>query len=142
MPQPLKPSAWIVVVVGFLSLAVAFSTRATLGLVMPVWQAELGWSASFISGVAAGALLVMAVTAPIAGLLIDRVGPRVSLSAGLALVSLGAGMVATTSDRFVFAVGFGVIAAVGFGIVALHTVSTAVALVFERNRGLATVLSR
>lgn len=135
-----KPNAsgWIVVIVGFMALAVAFSTRATLSLVMPVWQAELGWSASFISGVAAGALVVMALTAPIAGLLVDRVGPRVALSTGLALVSLGAAMVATTSSELVFALGFGVIAAVGFGIVALHTVSTAIAMLFTEKRGLAT----
>jgi MFS family permease len=131
-------SASVVVIVGFLALAVAFSTRATLGLVMSVWQAELGWSASFISGVAASALVVMALTAPVAGLLVDRVGVRASLSTGLALVALGASIVAATSNPVFFAIGFGGIAAIGFGIVALHTVSTAVAMVFDRNRGLAT----
>lgn len=131
-------SATVVVIVGFLALAVAFSTRATLGLVMPVWQAELGWSASFISGVAASALIVMAMTAPMAGLLVDRVGARAALSTGLALIAVGAATVAYTSSPIVFAIGFGGIAAIGYGIVALHTVSTAVALVYERNRGLAT----
>jgi len=124
-----------------MSLAVAFSTRATLGLVMPVWQAELGWTASFISGVAASAFIIMALTAPIAGLMLDRVGPRTSPSVGLFLVAIGAGLVATTSSAVVFAIGFAGVAAVGFGIVALHTVSTAVALVFDRNRGLATGLA-
>lgn len=141
MPTTPDRSASAVVVVGFLALAVAFSTRATLGLVMPVWQAELGWSASFISGVAASALVVMALTAPAAGLLVDRIGARASLSAGLALVAAGASIVATTSDPVIFAIGFGGVAAVGFGIVALHTVSTAVALAFDRNRGLATGLA-
>ncbi|MCU0825997.1 MAG: MFS transporter [Tabrizicola sp.] len=131
-------SATAVVIVGFLSLAVAFSTRATLGLVMPFWQAELGWSASFISGVAASALVVMALTAPLAGLLVDRVGARAALAAGLGLVATGAAMVASTSSPIVFAIGFGGFAAIGFGIVALHTVSTAIAMVYERNRGLAT----
>ena len=124
--------------VGFLALAVAFSTRATLGLVMPVWQAELGWSASFVSGVAASALIVMALSAPMAGVLVDRFGARVTLSTGLMLVAVGAAAVTTTSNPIVFAIGFGGIAAIGFGIVALHTVSTAVAMVYERNRGLAT----
>lgn len=127
-----------VVIIGFLSLAVAFSTRATLGLVMPFWQAELGWSASFVSGVAASALVVMALTAPLAGVLVDRVGARAALAAGLGLVATGAAMVASTSNPIVFAIGFGGFAAIGFGIVALHTVSTAIAMVYERNRGLAT----
>lgn len=138
MPATSNRAASAVVIIGFLALAVAFSTRATLGLVMPVWQAELGWSASFISGVAASALIVMALTAPVAGLLVDRVGVRVSLSTGLALVAVGASVVAATSNPVFFAIGFGGIAAIGFGIVALHTVSTAVAMAFDRNRGLAT----
>lgn len=79
----------------------------------------------------------MALTAPIAGRIVDRIGPRVALSAGLALVSLGAPLLATTRSEFVFALGFGVIAAVGFGVVALHNVSTAVAMLLSEKRGLA-----
>ena len=40
--------------VSFVALGVVMSMRATLGLLMPVWEAEFGWSRSFIS--AGGAL--------------------------------------------------------------------------------------
>jgi MFS family permease len=129
---------WVVVGFGFLALALAFSARAALGLVMPIWTQELGWSRSFISGAAAAALLVMAAVAPFAGRLIDRQGVRITLVAGLALVGGGCLMVSATSHSLLFLVAFSVISAIGFGIVATHVVSTAIARMFERNRGLAT----
>lgn len=129
---------WLVVGFGFLALALAFSARATLGLVMPIWAQELGWSRSFISGAAATALLVMACVAPFAGRFIDRHGVRVTLALGLALVGCGCLFVSATSNAIVFLVAFSGISATGFGIVATHVVSTAIARLFDDNRGLAT----
>lgn len=129
---------WLVVGFGFVALALAFSARATLGLVMPIWAQELGWSRSFVSGAAATALLVMAAVAPFAGRFIDRQGVRVTLALGLALVGGGCLIVSATSSAFVFLIGFSGISAIGFGIVATHVVSTAIACRFDQNRGLAT----
>jgi MFS family permease len=129
---------WLVVGFGFLALALTFSARATLGLVMPIWAQELGWSRSFVSGAAATALLVMACVAPFAGRFIDRHGVRVTLALGLALVGCGCLIVSATSDAIAFLVAFSGISAIGFGIVATHVVSTAIARLFDNNRGLAT----
>lgn len=130
--------SWLVVGFGFLALALAFSARATLGLVMPVWSQELGWSRSFVSGAAAGALLVMATVAPFAGRLVDRHGVRATLSLGLVLIGIGCLIVSAASNRWLFLAAFSGLSAVGFGIVASHVVSTAIARLFDANRGLAT----
>src|SRR5260370_24079476 len=61
------PAGWPVVAIGFLALSLAFSARAALGLVMPVWQVELQWSRGMISAGGAAAPLRMAAVAPIAG---------------------------------------------------------------------------
>lgn len=127
----------LIVFFGFLALALAFSARAALGLMMPVWEAELGWSRGFISGAGAAALIVMAMVAPFAGRLADRFGSRWALTLGLSALSVGCALVAMTSNRLVFLIGFSGIAAIGFGIVATHIVSTAIANSFERHRGLA-----
>ncbi len=129
---------WSVVGFGFLALALAFSARATLGLVMPIWSQELGWSHGFISGSAAMALLVMAAVAPFAGRLADRHGVRATLALGLGFVGVGCLIVAGTSNAAIFVLGFSGLAAIGFGIVAAHVVSTAIARLFDKNRGLAT----
>jgi MFS family permease len=122
---------------GFLALALSFSARAALGLVMPVWGAELGWSRSFVSGAGVMALVVMACIAPFAGRLVDRRGPRFVLGAGLVAVAAGSVMIAATSSRVAFMIAFGLVSAVGFGTVATHVVSTSIAQTVRRRQGLA-----
>lgn len=133
---PARP--WALVGFGFLALALAFSARAALGLIMPVWQDELGWSSSFLSGAGAGALVVMAVVAPFAGRLVDRMGPRFTLNLGLGILGIGCAIVATMSSKALFIIGFSGFCGVGFGIVATHAVATAVTRAFDTQRGLAT----
>src|SRR5260370_41860036 len=100
--SPAPFGRWLVVGFGFLALALAFSARATVGLVMPIWDRELGWSRSFVSGAAAVALLVMAMVAPFAGRMIDRHGVRMTLAVGLALTGIGSLAVGMTSSPVVF----------------------------------------
>lgn len=129
---------WTVVVFGFLALAIAFSARAALGLIMPVWQSEFGWSSGYISSVGAAALIVMAIVAPFAGRLIDRKGPRFTLNLGMGLLGVGCTLVAMMNSKLIFVIGFAGFCAVGFGIVATHVVATAVTRAFSRSTGLAT----
>jgi MFS family permease len=140
-PRPDQPPfnllPWLVVGFAFLALALSFSARAATGLVMPIWESELGWSRSHVSSTVAITLLVMAGLAPIAGRMVDRHGVRVLLAGGLVLIGIGCLAIAATSNRFVFSVALAGIAGVGFSIVATHVVSTAIARLFDRNRGLA-----
>lgn len=129
---------WTVVVFGFLALALAFSARAGLGLIMPVWQREFGWSSSYISGVGATALIVMALVAPFAGRMVDKMGPRFTLNLGLGLLGAGCSIVAMMNGKVMFTIGFAGFSAIGFGIVATHVVATAVTRSFDKNTGLAT----
>ncbi|MEZ5936084.1 MAG: MFS transporter [Alphaproteobacteria bacterium] len=128
---------WLVVGLCFLALALAFSTRAALGLVMPVWSGEFDWSRSFVSGVGAMALIVMACAAPAAGRLVDRYGPRLALVLGLIALAAGSGVMALNSSPTVLVAAYSVVTAIGFGIIATHVVSTGIARLFDRQRGLA-----
>ena len=137
-PQTMPLARWIIVAFGFFALSLSFSGRAALGLVMPVWQAEFGWSSSYISGVGASALIVMALVAPVAGRLVDRKGPRFTLNLGMGLLGIGCAIVAAMTNKIAFVVGFSGFCAVGFGIVATHVVATAVTRAFTTRQGLAT----
>jgi MFS family permease len=131
---------WSVVVLGFLTLALAYTVRSSLSLAMPVWQTEFGWSRGFISGIAAVALLVMAVVAPFAGGLVDRRGSRPLLMFGLATIGLGLGLVAVArpgTTSWLLPIGFAGISAIGFGTIAQHIVAAAIAQRVNQNRGLA-----
>lgn len=130
---------WTIVVFGFLALAISFSARSSLGLVMPVWQEEFGWSASFISSVGAAGLIVMAMIAPFSGRIADVKGPRFTLNLGLGLLGVGCGIVALMNSKLMFIIGFSFFCATGFGIVAVHVVATAVSRSFSSgNTGLAS----
>ncbi|MFT5787188.1 MAG: MFS family permease [Ascidiaceihabitans sp.] len=129
---------WTVVIFGFLALSLAFSSRAALGLIMPVWQTEFGWSSSYISSVGAAALVVMAIVAPFAGRLVDRRGSQLTLNLGMGLLGIGCAIVALMNGKLMFVIGFAGFCAVGFGIVATHVVATAVTRSFSANQGLAT----
>ena len=130
-------AAWLVVAVCFAALSVSFSARSVLGLAMPYLEAELDWSRSFVSTGGAVALVLMAVTAPIAGNMVDRFGPRVLLGGGLAAVGLGMAMTAGMTAQWQFIAAFSLFAGIGFGMAANHVVSTIVSLRFAVNRGLA-----
>ena len=39
-----NPTGWLTVLVAFLALSASFSARSILGLTMPLWESEMGWS--------------------------------------------------------------------------------------------------
>ncbi|MEP3277274.1 MAG: MFS transporter [Stappiaceae bacterium] len=130
--------SFLIVGLSFVALALTFSARATLGLVMPILETELGWTRSFTSGTAALALLVMAAIAPFGGRLVDKQGARAILLIGLVALATGCFMIAITVNSMAFLLAFSGVAAVGFGLVATHVVSTAVEQEVTHNKGLAT----
>ncbi len=134
----LASQAIIVIALGFLALALTYSTRAVLGLAMPIWESELGWSREYISNVAAIALLIMAIVAPVSGVMLDRKGLRFTLLFGLVAVCISCIVVSIAKSAWVLLIGFGVIGGVGFGIVATHVVAAAVARVYPGHVGFAS----
>jgi MFS family permease len=131
---------WSIVALGFLTLAMSFTVRSSISLAMPVWQGEFGWSRTFISGIAAAAMLVMAVVAPFAGRQVDRRGARHLLAIGLVAIGAGVVLVAIAqpgATAWLLPIGFAGVGAIGFGMIAQHVVASGIAQRFERNRGLA-----
>lgn len=128
---------WTVVGYGFIAIALSASGRALLSLVMPLWESELGWSRSLISTAGAIALIVMAVTAPVAGDFIDRFGPRKLLAAGFVILGAGLALTTVSSEPWQLLLNFGIISGVGFGVVGASVFFAAVAPYFVHRRGFA-----
>ena len=130
-------AAWIIVGVCFFALAVSFSARTSISQIMEPMEKELGWSRSTTSGAVSLAQVFMAIASPIVGNMVDRFGPRLLLSAGLAAVGGGILLAAGAHSVWQLYFGYSIIAGVGFGTAATHVVSTVVTLSFTRHRGLA-----
>lgn len=130
--------ATTVVALGFMALAFAYSIRAILGLVMPIWEKELAWSRADVSIIAATTLVIMAVIAPLAGILLDRKGLRFTLLVGLIVVSASSILVSLSESTLALFIGFGLMGGVGFGIVSTHIVAASVARVYPNHVGFAS----
>ena len=132
-----NPHGWVVVLVCFFALSVVSATRASIGLVTPSLEADLGWSRGFISSVAAYALITMAVASPFVGNLLDKYGPRIILVAGLSITAAGLVSCAFIDQPWQFMGSFALLAGLGYGTVAKSMISATIANYFEENRGLA-----
>lgn len=144
MTEPVAQSRllpWLIASLGFLVLALAYSGRATLSLVMPDLEQDMTWSRTFVSSAAALSHIVMAVLAPLTGILVDRHGPRMALVMGTAIIAFGNFAVALSESQVVFILAFSGVASLGYGIAAYHVVSTGVAQLFTKNKGLAIGLA-
>ncbi len=130
--------AWLVVLVSFLGLSLVFASRASLGLMMPIWEQDPGWSRPFVSTVSAIAMLLMAFGSPVAGNMVDRHGPRFAFAGAFFLVGVAVLATAHTSSGAVLLICFGLLAGVGNGGMSMSIVSATIAGYFDRGRGLAT----
>ena len=128
---------WLIVVLTFVALALTFSSRSSVGVLMTTWEQELGWARTLSSTGSSLVLAMMAIASPLAGNLMDRFGPAYVLSGGLLVVGGAILLTAHVSEEWQFLVLFGVIGGIGYGAVSLPLVSTAIALYFSANRGLA-----
>lgn len=115
--------------------------RSVLGMNMPEWEAEFGWTRAVISAGGSLALITMAIVAPLSGFAIDRYGPKKLLFVGLGCICTGTFLLPYMSRTWEFFLYFGVISAIGFGVVAIHVITTIIAQHFDKHRGLATGLA-
>ena len=133
-----NPYGWIVVGICFVSLMLVYSVRSSLGLMMPFWEDDPGWTRDLSSNAGALVLVLMAVSSPIAGNLIDRYGPRAVCSAGLMCLGIGVFAVTFSNEAWHLILAYGGLIGIGAGTIAMPMVSAAVAIYFKSNQGLAS----
>ena len=63
---------WLVVGICFVALMLTYAVRSSLGLMMPFWEDDPGWTRDLSSNAGALVLVLMAISSPVAGNLIDR----------------------------------------------------------------------
>ena len=130
--------AWTIVAVTFCALGLTFASRSSVGVLIPTWEAELGWARAVSATGSSLVLVVMAVASPLAGNLIDRFGPRRVMAGGLAIAGAAILGTSTVSLEWQFLALFGLVGGIGYGAVSLPLVVTMMARIFDRHRGMAT----
>lgn len=133
-----NPRGWAIVLFIFLALGMVFSARSALGLIMPTWEQDLGWDRTFISSGGSIVLVFMTLISPLAGNLLDRIGPRPVVAGALLCVGASISSTSLMTQPWQFILLFCVIGGLGYGSLAAPQASATIAQIFAEHRGLAT----
>lgn len=128
--------AWIVATVTFAVLLVSAGVRTAATVLIKPLEDEFGWSRASISLAASVSILWFGLGAPLAGMLVERFGPRRIMIGALALIALGLGLMLTLSNLWQLHLFWGIIVGIGTGAVTNVLGATVVHRWFRTNRGL------
>lgn len=127
---------WIVVAVTFLTLLVAAGVRAAPSILINPLEDQFGWTRTSISfGISIG-LLLYGLTSPAVGALMDRLGPRKMMLAGIVIIATSTAASAAMNAIWQFTMFWGVLSGIGTGITALVIGATVANRWFYARRGL------
>ena len=128
--------AWVVVGVTFVSLLAAAGLRAAPGVLMTPLNEAFGWSRSEISFAAALGIFLYGLTGPFAAALMQTLGIRRTLMAGLAAMSVSTALSLLMREPWHFSLTWGVLSGLGSGAVAPVLGAAIANRWFTTNRGL------
>lgn len=128
--------AWVVGAVTFVVLLVAAGVRTAPAVFITLLEIEYGWSRGSISAAVAVGLIAFGLGGPFGGSLMDRLGPRLVMVGGLALIALGLLPMLWMTSLWQLHLFWGVITGVGTGMVATVLGATVAQRWFRSHRGL------
>ncbi len=108
---------WIVVAATAAALLISSGVRSAPGVFLVPLQQETQWSTSVIAFAVSVGMLVLGLTAPLGGWLIDRFGPRQLAVAALVTLSISMAASAFISSPWQLTLLWGGISGVGTGII-------------------------
>lgn len=128
---------WFIVAVGILAHMLGYGSRYSFSVIFPFLLEEFHWPRDTTALMLSVHMLAYGLVAPVAGLLVDGMGPRKTMCFGIALLALGLGLSGQASQPWHFFITFGLLC--GSGLCLSGTVAFACVIRnwFERRRGLA-----
>jgi MFS family permease len=128
---------WVVIAIAFLTVGVAFGTRNAFAVFLIAVIEEFHWSRALASGALMLGSVMWTMSAPLIGILLDRLGPRVIVSGGALIMAAGFVIAASANSALPFYLGMGVFMGVGFAALPMTVQATFLSNWFVRRRGMA-----
>jgi len=125
---------WVTIAAFFIILVAASSPLYVFSALIDPLEEEFGWSRAAIGAGPSIAAVMVGLTTPVAGYLVDRVGASRLLAAGVLLVGGGNLVISQIQGLWQFYV-FVAVLAVGMGLAGLPVCAVAVAHWFVKKRG-------
>ncbi len=128
--------AWVVMSVTFVALLLGAGIRSTPGVLIVPLEQEFGWSRAEIGAAIGVNIMLFGLMGPFAVAIMDRFGPRRTISAALGLLAVGVFLTIFMQTRWQLMALWGVVVGSGSGIVATVFGATIANRWFVRHRGL------
>jgi MFS family permease len=128
---------WVVIAIAFLTVGIAFGARNSFAVFLVAVIEEFRWSRGLASGALMLGSVMWTLAAPLIGILLDRLGPRVVLPGGAIIMALGFIISGMTHTIFEFYLGMGIFMGVGFAALPMTSQATFLSNWFIRKRGMA-----
>ncbi len=128
---------WYIAFAGLISYALGYGARYSFSIIFPALLDEFKWPRDVTAAMLSWHLLTYGLTAPAAGHLVDRIGPRPTMVLGASLLSLGLALSKWANTPWHFYATFGVLAGAGLCMIGAVPFTTVARNWFERKRGLA-----
>jgi MFS family permease len=128
---------WVVIAIAFLTVGIAFGARNSFAVFLVAVTEEFGWSRGLASGALMLGSVVWTLSAPVIGLLLDRLGPRIVLPGGAIIMALGFAASGMARNVAEFYLGMGMLMGVGFAALPMTSQATFLSNWFIRKRGMA-----
>jgi MFS family permease len=129
---------WLIVAVGFVSMAIGVNARTAFSLLFPPILDEFGWDRAVTAGAFSFGFAVSAVATPLLGRLMDRSGPRAVMELGVALMGAGLLLAPLTAAPWQLYATLGTLVGAGSVCLGYSGQSLFLPYWFVRRRGLAT----
>ena len=128
---------WFIVAAGILSYTLGYGARYSFSVIFPALLTEFGWPRDTTAIMLSVHLLIYGFVAPLAGNLVDRIGPRKTMASGTILLSMGLALSGGGSQPWHFYLSFGVLTGAGLCLIGAVPFTTVLRNWFEIKRGLA-----
>lgn len=128
---------WVIVAISFLTVGAAVGCRSSFAVFLVSVTREFQWSRGLTSGTFLLGAVVWSVSAPFIGIALDRLGPRVVMTAGAVSMALGFVISSMTQNVIQYYIGIGIFMSLGYAAMPMATHSIVISNWFVRKRGMA-----
>jgi MFS family permease len=132
---------WVVIGIAFLTVAVAFGARNAFAVFLVAVIDEFHWSRGLASGALMLGSVMWTLSAPLIGVLLDRLGPRIVMPGGAIIMAIGFVITGLGHTVVEYYIGMGVFMGVGFAALPMTSQATFLSNWFIHKRGMAIGLA-